>query len=202
MYTLYLIHFPNNKFYVGITKNFRRRMGQHKGLAGKNNKPVYNAILKYGWENIRKVAHITGLSKESAVELEIEFIRFFDSVKNGYNISYGGSLPFEGQSEKMRKIMSDPQIRKERVSALKSNELGRLTSLRSDEFRKSKTGENNVMFGKIPYNAKKVLCHQTSKIYDSASHAAKELKLNQRLINRVVSGERKHTSNFTFERVI
>lgn len=58
-----------------------------------NNKHFYNAILKYGWDNIEHQILYTNLSKEAAEQLEIELISKYKTTDNryGYNIDKGGS---------------------------------------------------------------------------------------------------------------
>lgn len=89
-YCVYKLTFPNNKMYIGITNNFKHRMSQHKSNKKKNK--LTNAIKKYGFDNCKKEILICCLTKEKACEFEINFIKQFDSIKNGYNITEGGEI--------------------------------------------------------------------------------------------------------------
>lgn len=81
-YTVYIHTSPIGKVYIGITKmNPIRRWAN--GLGYKNCSHFFNAILKYGWDNIRHEILFTGLSKEEAEQKEIEFIRGFIKDLNG-----------------------------------------------------------------------------------------------------------------------
>ena len=56
---VYWIHTKeqNNIFedgYIGITNNFNQRMFAHKSASKNNDYPLYNAIKKYGWDNLIK----------------------------------------------------------------------------------------------------------------------------------------------------
>ena len=54
-YCLYIITFPNNKKYIGITTNFRARKNKHKYRKDKKayqHLKLYRAINKYGFDNL------------------------------------------------------------------------------------------------------------------------------------------------------
>lgn len=95
MYTIYCIDFPNGKVYVGKTKrSMKVRFSQHVSDARKRkwNYPVYNAILKYGPENL-KVSVITTCDTEDQANeterLQISLARSRDR-RFGYNVTKGG----------------------------------------------------------------------------------------------------------------
>ena len=92
-YCVYCHTFPNGKRYIGITNNAENRWRNGNGY--KHQKKIWNAIVKYGWDNIRHEILIDGITKEKAQELEKKLIAEFDSIKNGYNVSSGG----EGTNE-------------------------------------------------------------------------------------------------------
>lgn len=88
-YTLYEHIFPDGKRYIGITCqaiNARWKNGHGYETQSK----VYEAIQKYGWDNIQHVVLQTDLTKEEAEILERQKILEFNSIENGYNISVGG----------------------------------------------------------------------------------------------------------------
>lgn len=89
-YVVYRHIFPNGKSYIGITcakpYYYRWRAGSSYSKQPK----IYNAILKYGWENVRHEILYDNLTVDDANRLEREMITKFNSVENGYNISAGG----------------------------------------------------------------------------------------------------------------
>ena len=87
-YCVYCHTFPNGKRYIGITNNCNQRWKNGDGY--KHQRKVYNAIMKYGWDNIRHEILVDGIPKENAQELEKKLIAEFDSIQNGYNVSVGG----------------------------------------------------------------------------------------------------------------
>lgn len=87
----------NNKVYIGktvytINQRFKRHLQDARNH--KCNSKLHRAILKYGEEHFYPIM-IEECSDEEAFDKEKYYIQLYDSVKNGYNISYGG----EGESQ-------------------------------------------------------------------------------------------------------
>lgn len=104
-YSVYKHETPNGKIYIGITcQNPTKRWGN--GCNYRNQKYLYAAIKKYGWENIKHKVLYTGLSKEDAEQKEIELIAFYKSNdrKFGYNIDNGGKSKGRCSEETKRKL--------------------------------------------------------------------------------------------------
>lgn len=82
--------FPNGKYYIGITseEDINRRFENGYGYYGQ---PVFNAIQKYGWDNIEHGLIATNLTKEEALNFESLLIKKLNTfLPNGYNATYGG----------------------------------------------------------------------------------------------------------------
>lgn len=99
-YCVYIHTFPNGKKYVGLTgrkPHLRWRKG--KGYEEGRHPAMYNAIQKYGWENVTSEIVRDKLTKEEACNLEIELItKFKTNIKEygkgfGYNMDSGGEVP-------------------------------------------------------------------------------------------------------------
>lgn len=83
----------NHKVYIGQSINIAHRWKQHKYcvIHNKNNEyPLYRAIHKYGIDNF-DFSVLQECSKEELNELEIYWIKYYDSYKNGYNQTEGGN---------------------------------------------------------------------------------------------------------------
>lgn len=89
-YTVYAHVFPDAKVYVGLTKQRPEDRWQN-GNAYKKQTKLYNAILKYGWDNIQH-NYISNLTRQEAQELESKLIEEFDTINFGYNSIKGGGL--------------------------------------------------------------------------------------------------------------
>ncbi len=92
-YSVYLHEFPNGKTYVGITSADPLERWGANGCRYKSQPIIYDAIRKYGWENIRHTIVDSGLKKEDAETVEKELITKLRSADRfyGYNIEHGGN---------------------------------------------------------------------------------------------------------------
>lgn len=104
-YIVYVHTTPNGKKYVGITKNKTSVRWQNGN--GYHTQVFYNAIKKYGWENITHEIVYSNLEKEVAEQRETELIAKYKSnnPRFGYNIANGGNA--KGRvSKHTKEIMS------------------------------------------------------------------------------------------------
>lgn len=105
-YNVYMHIFPNQKKYIGITcRNPLKRWG-HNGYGYRLQPKVYNAILKYGWDNIEHKILFIDLSKKEAEQKEIELIAKYKAtnIRYGYNIENGGNTIGKHNRETIQKI--------------------------------------------------------------------------------------------------
>ena len=92
-YIVYKHTTPSNKIYIGITgTSTNQRWNNGKGYA--KHPYFYNAIKKYGWDNITHEILFDNLTKEDACIKEKELIKFYNSnnPKYGYNMTSGGEM--------------------------------------------------------------------------------------------------------------
>ena len=94
----------NDKSYIGQTTNFNRRFKEH--LRASDNKSntqyLYNAIRYYGKEKVHYEILEDNIILASSIELkdnylnlaEMKWIKHFDSLNNGYNMTKGGNFGF------------------------------------------------------------------------------------------------------------
>lgn len=88
VYTVYMHVFPDQKRYIGLTKNkVERRWSNGEGY---RTQYVYSAIKKFGWDNIEHIVVADGLTCQEASVLEQNLIEKYDSMNNGYNRTFGG----------------------------------------------------------------------------------------------------------------
>ena len=86
----------NKKVYIGKTIDEVKRIKSHLYESRKTSNKFYNAVRKYGWENFEYIIvdRFESSSKEELntelSNLEIFYIKKFDSIKNGYNTTEGG----------------------------------------------------------------------------------------------------------------
>jgi len=103
MDVIYKITSPSGKVYIGRTKNYNKRMKEHKHIAesGDGGYKIHQAIRKYGWDNLTKEI-ISEVSHKQAPIIEEQFITAYDSYRNGYNslpTGAGGEFPYKDRRD-------------------------------------------------------------------------------------------------------
>lgn len=90
MYVYQITNLINNKLYIGITNNYKKRWSNHK-CCNNSNRVITRAIRKYGVENFKFELLFSNLSIEDSEIKEKELIQTKNTqVPNGYNIQPGG----------------------------------------------------------------------------------------------------------------
>ena len=82
----------NHKSYIGITS---QKCENRWGINGKGYElqpKFYHAIQKYGWNNFQHDILYTNLDKETALKIEANLIKTYDTIENGYNVSPYGTI--------------------------------------------------------------------------------------------------------------
>ncbi len=90
-YSVYVHVFPDGKLYIGATRQEPKK--RWKGGGGyRNQKMMYEAILKYGWDNIKHIVLISNLKEDMAMEIERALIEKYNTQDSqyGYNTKDGG----------------------------------------------------------------------------------------------------------------
>jgi predicted GIY-YIG superfamily endonuclease len=91
MFYLYVIAFPNNKEYVGMTDDPRRRVKQHwKDARGGSAFAVHCAIRHFGGKATFTIIE-EAETRDAACELEVQLIAERGTLRpGGYNLTLGG----------------------------------------------------------------------------------------------------------------
>lgn len=191
MYIVYKHTAPNKKCYIGVTCNDIEKRA-NKGRNYRCNKHFYNAIQKYGWDNIKHEVLIDGLTKQEAESLEIKIIAYYDSAnpKKGYNISPGGGLAAESTRRKMsenaRKRCNGETFYR---GAGENNPFYGRTHSAETRKKLSELAKTHNLGGDNP-NAKKVICLDTLKVYDCITDASERTGIHRTDINNCCIKER------------
>lgn len=118
----------NNKIYIGITNNFKRRINSH--FNDKSGYLLKRAITKYGKENFTVSLLEKVSSQEDAFSKEKNYIKKYNSKKpNGYNLTNGGEGTFgrkmsEKQKEGLRIFHTGRKLSKETIEKIRAKHLG------------------------------------------------------------------------------
>lgn len=207
---------PNGKVYIGITSQTPSKRWNN-GRGYEKNIFFYNAIQKYGWENIKHEILFDSLTKEEAEQKEVELIEEYKSNQReyGYNVARGGlvNIPTEEQREKLRKIKSgikaseetrrkmslrqkgkiiSAETRKKTAIALKGNK-NALGCVRSEATRKliSETHSKGV----LQYDKNGTLLGE----FKSITIAGETTGVNFRNISEVCKGHRNTAGGFVWK---
>ena len=115
----------NNKIYIGITNNPKRRWTDHikyKGKHGEGHKPLYRAINKYSAINFKMDILSTKTSWNEICLEEIKYIKQYESFwtsGKGYNLTTGGQgAPNTVVSNKTKKKLREINIKMNLVEHL------------------------------------------------------------------------------------
>lgn len=92
---IYLITSPSSKSYVGqssVVLEDKIRWYKKLEKYDKTDRKIANAIKKYGWENMKfeVIEENSKWSKKQLNAKEIQWIKYYNSVKKGYNMTTGG----------------------------------------------------------------------------------------------------------------
>ena len=168
-YKIYKLIFPNGKVYIGQTKQEIQKRWGFQGKGYKNCPKVYNAILKYGWENVKKEILYDKLNHNDANMLEIKLItEVYNSNNNnfGYNIENGGNTIGTHSEETKRKIGEGNKgkiVSLETREKIRQAKLGKKASDEAKEKLKNickmsnmKRNQHLIFFNEKMYNLKEL----------------------------------------------
>lgn len=164
-YSVYKHTTPSGKVYIGITsKPVEERWLNGRGYA--RNEHFWNAIKKYGWENIEHHVLATGLSKEEASEVEKMYIALYRSheIKHGYNLTGGGETGIVHTMESRRKLSESRKGQRYNIGVPFTEERKRHLSENHADVR----GEKNPMYGK-KWTSEEIAIRQSHRTYKYGS---------------------------------
>lgn len=92
MFIVYKYTSPSKRNYIGVTKypEVRRKQHASKEWNLDDDTKFAKAIRKYGFENLKYEVIDQAETLEEVCQKEIHWIKFYDSISSGYNISTGG----------------------------------------------------------------------------------------------------------------
>lgn len=81
-----------NKWYIGQSWDIDLRLSNYKSLSCKNQPKIYSSLKKNGFSNFDFVLiELCDKDQSTLDSRETYWIKFHDSIKNGYNLREGGS---------------------------------------------------------------------------------------------------------------
>jgi group I intron endonuclease len=183
---------------------------------------VFNAILKYGWDNISHEILFKDLTKAEAEAKEIELIEALEtnSHKHGYNVENGGNASIISNDTKEKISKKRKAYYKTHEHWNKGHHLSDETRAKISQSHKGKkmsekqkarlsqrfSGKNNNMYGVkmtkehkaklqkacVEATSKKCICIETGIIYSSMAEASRQTGINKRSISYVCNKNPKY----------
>lgn len=181
-YTVYMHITPSGKRYIGITCR-KPEYRWNNGNGYEANKHFYSAINKYGWDNIKHVIVLSGVSKERACEVEKNLISKFDTTNSekGYNHSTGGECGSAGVAfteERRRKIGEAHKGMKHTAEARKKMSEAHTGLQTWNKGRHWTPAEKEVMAA-AQRTHKEIMCVETGATYLSTRDAERKTGINR-----------------------
>lgn len=136
--SIYRHIFPNGKVYIGQTCQ-KPEYRWNNGRGYKTSPFIFNAINKYGWNNIQHEVLFTGLDQLNADIIEEDLIYYYKQIGKSYNLANGGSV---NRGWKMS------EEAKEKLRIINTGRT--LSDEAKEKIRLSKLGEKNPNYGKSP----------------------------------------------------
>lgn len=200
---IYWIHTKkqNNIFkegYIGITNNFNQRMFAHKSASKNTDYPIYNAINKYGWNNlIKEILLIANEDYCKFIEAKLRPIK-----RIGWNLSEGGNLPpnLKGIKQSKKHLDNRCKALKGRVSGFlgkKHNNLAK-EKCRLANIGKSKSKESKLKNAIAHYQPIKI----NETIYKSWQEASKITGIPMGSFSSILKGNYSKTGKYSWIKTI
>lgn len=123
---IYMCVFPNNKVYIGLTRDLYNRKKDHLHNARKDSSIMFHrAIRKYGEDSLEWKILEENLSREQADEKERLYIDLYKSTHRdyGYNCQTGGThyAMTPDVIEKLKVIRGTPEYKEKALQTYNSN---------------------------------------------------------------------------------
>lgn len=164
-YKVYMHSFPNGKKYIGSTStSLQQRWNNGKGYYFQSD--MFDAICKFGWNNIKHYLLFDGLSKEEAKNIENALI---------YNLkTYKKSFGYNKRVDSSFANYEIPKYKKRKIECKKVDDC--LSDYINTPIGKGGSG----------CNAREVLIIETGEVFESISYAAKVFMITPASIDRAL----------------
>lgn len=206
MVGIYTITNPKNKLYVGQSIDLERRKKDYSSntKSRRQQRKIDLSIKKYGWEN-HTFKIIKECKEEDLNELEIYYIKKYNSIKEGLNISEGGYYFHKvniGRKhtkktiKKMKDWWSKNKTKRsketiEKISKTKRENPRVLTPQMIENHRKSSPNKKPILQYDMDGNF--------IKEYESINSAARDLGGRVDNISAMLRGKQKSSYGFIWE---
>lgn len=183
---IYKASFPNGKSYIGVTcRSLSKRKVEHISKVRSGSKLYFHNALRLHkdaviWEVLAETS-----SYEEALVLERKFIKEFDSIKNGYNLTEGGegTAGLKFSEQQLRRLSESHKGYK--MPESQKAAIGLANSGKRKSYAKS-VKRTDIITGEI-------------KLYESFQDIVKEQAFDRVTVYKVIQGKRKQHKGYFWE---
>lgn len=206
MFIYKITNLINNKIYIGKTKHLiYKRWRQHIESSHNPKVAIHYAIRKYGENNFKINVIMKCRTFKELNENEKFYIRYYKSLKNGYNLTEGGDGNSNPTVETRNKVsknhannkgknspMYGKHPSKEIIRRLRLSHIGKKFSLETiKKMSIAKSGKNHPLYGKkhsIKTKEKMSLAKIGNKHPNYGKHLSVETrkKISNTLSNKII----------------
>jgi hypothetical protein len=194
--TIYKITNPKGKVYIGQTNSLKARMSYYEGGHSKSQKRIYRSIQKYGWESHTvEILYAGPLTDEGLNQLEIHYIRIYNSFKGGLNLTEGGAGVKGVWKGRKHSEETKARMRKPKRPRKGPNGGGERIP-KSEKWKASRKEKRGLRCKKIlQYD------HQGNVLgeWGSLTEAAEALGIYRQCISACLKGQRKSSKGFIWK---
>jgi group I intron endonuclease len=186
MVGIYKITNPTGRIYIGKSIDINKRHIQYKNGHTKSQPKLHNSLKKYGWLN-HKVEVIEECKENSLDKREEYWINYYDSVKNGLNLTYGGDGGRKSEITKKRISNSHRGMKKPWAG------FNKLSQHHIKKLQKSRINVMNIIY---QYNLKGEFIRE----YQNPKQASIHLGINNGYLHTILDDLDKTLGGFRFTR--
>ena len=207
---IYMITSPNGKSYIGRAINLKNRLNKYKNNHNNEQPLIYNAIKKYGYDNMKiTILWQTEIKKDNTNEIlnqleSLYILKHNTFTPNGYNLTTGGDACKLSEATKLKVGLKSKEHHANVTSENRENryknfrDAGVNTRYKKGSKRTKEQIDflNNCKYKRINQYSKDNLF---IKEWDSIKQAADELKLDRTSISHNLIGNSKTSYGYIWK---
>ena len=197
-YIVYRHISPSGKVYIGITKHLNPKERWERGKAYKRHGFFWNAVQKYGWDNIKHEVLLEGVTKSEAVYAEKYLIRWYKIHGISYNITDGGD-GVTGHSPWNKGVPCSEEIKQKIGNANRGPNNYWWHREFPEEMKRKISEAKKGIATKVSKVVQLSLSGEFIREWPSMSEAAKILGLDPSRISACCKGKRNKHGNFKWQ---